>query len=153
MTTARNCLFSPVSGATYRHLRVIGSVSSPSVEFITNREHALSPERMAHRRTGRNIRTGELTLGVSMRNRHNGTVRIEADLIRLPYGLTADAIERLQSHWDAITPLKMQARMQHHFGCTFIQFDTMTEHANDWRELLAMVLSDWQSYATDKRMN
>lgn len=153
MTTARSCSFSPLSGATYRHLQVIGSVSGPSVEFITKPEHGVSPERMAHRRTGRNVRTGELTLGVSMRNRHNGTVRIEADLIRLPYGLTADAIQQLQSYWDAITPLKMQARMQHHFGCTFIQFDTMTEHANDWRKLLAVVLSDRQSYVTDKRMN
>ena len=125
----------------------IGLVSTPAVEFIATRQHSLSPEQVAHRRTGRNTKTGELVLGVSVRRHHSGLIRIQADLIRLSQGLTSDAIEQLQHYWHQCTPTEMQARMKRHFGRTYVCFDTLEGQVDGWLNFLSTVLSDAGSYA------
>jgi hypothetical protein len=75
--------------------------------------------------------------------------RIQIDLYRLPYDLNHDAIERLQNYWGALneaTPMKVQARMNQHFGRSYVCLDALAGQTDDWRGFLQRVLADAGSY-------
>jgi hypothetical protein len=123
----------------------------PTVEFITERRNGWKQEHLAHLSTGRNIETGKRTLAVGVRRRHNGLVRFEADLFKLDYNLSQDAIARLYRHWHDLNeeyslPRNVLRRMECHFSKTAIIFDTTAQQADDWKDFLMAVLTDRSSY-------
>lgn len=125
--------------------------TAPTVEFITERRYGWTQEQLAHALTGRNVASGKLRLSVAVRNRHNGMVRFDADLFKLDYDLSLDAIARLYRHWHDLNaayslPKKVLRRMDCHFSKTTIIFDATTEQAEQWREFLKTALSDASSY-------
>jgi hypothetical protein len=122
---------------------------APAVEFVTKRRWGLTREQCAHAMTGRDTRTGKLTLAVSVRNRTGGMVRFDGDLWRLPFDLCPDAILLLETYWELLnqaTPRNVYARMNGHFSRNTIIFDATADQADDWRDLLTAVLSDTTSY-------
>jgi hypothetical protein len=122
---------------------------APAVEFITKRSYGRTVERAAHDRTGRDADTGNVRLAIAIRCRNSGMVRFDGDLWRLPYDLSPDAILLLGAYWDLLneaTPKNVHARMNRHFSRNTIIFDATAEQADDWREVLAKVLSDTTSY-------
>ena len=119
------------------------------VKFISERRYGWTQEQLARASTGRNRATGELHLGVSMRNRNNGTVRFEADLWKIDLDFHPDAASLLRDRWqreNAAMPRRIQNRMQRHFSRTFLQFDVRREQKDDWKDFLMAVLSDAGSY-------
>jgi hypothetical protein len=108
---------------------------APLVEFITERRYGWTQEQLAHASTGRNVATGKLRLSVAVRNRHNGIVRFDADLFKLDYNLSQDAIRRLYCHWhdpnpDYSLPKKTLRRMDCHFSLTTIIFDATAQQVD-----------------------
>jgi hypothetical protein len=126
------------------------ALNVPRVEFVSKWHHGLTPAQAARTLTGRDLVTGELTLGVSIRNRHNGVVRFECDLWRVDLDFHPDALLLLADRWqreNAATPKRMLMRMAQHFGGrTCLMFDVMREHVCGWRDLLTKVLSDPRSF-------
>ncbi len=123
----------------------------PTITFVTERQYGLRPEHAAHARTGRNIGTGKLTLGIGIRKRRNGFVTFDADLFKLDYNLSQLAIDRLYRHWhdlnaDHSLPKSVLRRMDCHFSQTTIIFDAAAEQTHQWREFLREVLADAGSY-------
>ena len=101
--------------------------------------------------TGRKRTTGELTLGVGVHRRQNGLVRFDADLFKLDYNLSQDAIRRLYRYWHDLNmhyslPKKILRRMECHFSKTTIIFDATAQQVNDWKDFLMAVLMDKGSY-------
>ncbi len=124
-------------------------LTAPRVEFVSKWDHGRQPEQVAHDVTGRDRRTGKLTLAVSVRRRTSGMMRFDGDLWRLPYDLHPRAILLLGAYWDLLnerTPKNMRARMERHFSRNTIIFDATKEQADDWREFLTELLSDPTSY-------
>ena len=134
-----------------------GVTAAPAVKFVTKRQYGLRQEQAAHMATGRNIKTGRLTLAVGVRNRPNGLVRFDADLFKLPLDLHPDAIARLYRYWhdlnaDYSLPKKMLRRMDCHFSRNTVIFDATSEQAEHWREFLREVLTDVTSYRDMQRL-
>lgn len=126
-------------------------VTAPRIEFVSERLRGCTQEQIAHRRTGRNIRTGKLHLGVSLRRRNNGMTRIQADLWKLDYNLSDGVQELLRGYWrtqNEGTPARLLKRMERHFGKTHVCFDVVTEQVKDWRGFLSTVLTDRESYVS-----
>lgn len=145
------------------HKRGVAVLAPPTIEFFDKsnapklyhdpdadgRRHRLSPAEIARHSTGRDRSTGRLALGVAVTNRHNGTVRFEADLWKIDLDFHPDAASLLTDRWqreNAAMPRRIQNRMQRHFSRTFLQFDAMREQTDDWKDFLMAVLSDAGSY-------
>jgi len=123
----------------------------PPVEFINERRHGWTQEQLAHASTGHNRTTGKLTVAIGVRTRRNGLVRFDADLIKLDYDLSQDAIGRLYHYWHDLNahyslPKKILRRMECHFSKTTIIFDATAQQVNDWKDFLMAVLMDKGSY-------
>lgn len=79
--------------------------------------------------------TGRLRLAIGVRRRRNGLVRFDADLFKLDYNLSQDAIARLYRHWhdlnaDHSLPKRILRGMDCHFSKTTIIFDATVEQTD-----------------------
>ncbi len=125
------------------------SFNPPRLEFINKWFGGCPPAVVAHDRTGSNPVTGEWTLGIGLRNRSNGMVRVEASLWKLNLDLNDSAQGLLLDYWwllNEAMPGKVRRRMKRRFSKSFFEFDATPEQVEDWREFLGEVLTDRASY-------
>jgi hypothetical protein len=126
------------------------ALAVPRIKFVTGWLHGLTPAQVARDLTGRDLVTGELTLGVGIRNRHNGAVRLECDPWKLPFDFHADTLSLLAGRWqreNEAMPKRALRTMEQHFGRTHFVFDVMKGYTRDWRKFLATMLGNAGSYA------
>ena len=123
------------------------AVRTITVKFISEGRRSASAAFYA---TGRNQESGEITVGVGLRQRHNAFIEVSFDLWRIGFDLSPETINRLEQQWLSLCaslPRSMQRKIgSASFGRCFSTFHIPIEQAGDWRGFLTELLSDPASY-------
>lgn len=123
------------------------AVRTITVRFISEGRRSASAAFYA---TGRSRESGEMTVCVGLRKRHNGLIEVSFDLWRLDSDLSPETINRLEQQWLSLCaslPRSVQRKIGYaSFGRCFSTFHIPIEQAEDWRSFLGAVLSDASSY-------
>jgi hypothetical protein len=132
-------------------------VVAPRVAFFAGRQEIfaqhgsswrrLSPEDVAHRRTGYSRETGDAKLGISIVPAHNGLVRIGFDVFRLGLNMNDAVIARLQQRWRAQAASFSKSLRRHvdrrtHFSKSFAEFSVRPEDVESWKAELEVTLGN-----------
>lgn len=123
------------------------AVRTITVKFISEGRRSATAAFYA---TERNRDSGEMTVCVGLRNRHNGLIEVSFDLWRLDSDLSPETINRLEQQWLSLCaslPHSVQRKIGYaSFGRCSSSLHIPIEQAEDWREFLQGVLSDPASY-------
>jgi hypothetical protein len=116
----------------------------------SGRSYQMRPASVAYLTTGRNRESGEITVGVGLRERRNGLVELSFDFWRIDYNLSYAATECLEQRWLSLCvalPRPVRRKMGFAaFGRCFSTFNVPMEQASDWRKFLTKLLGDPASY-------
>ncbi len=99
----------------------------------------------AHGRTGWNTRTRIGSVGVGITHCRNGIVEIECDLWRLGVDLIPEFVAPLAAKWEEQAqklPRAIRNRRCIRFDSIVINFPTLPEFLDDWRNQLRELLSN-----------
>jgi hypothetical protein len=142
-------------------------MTPPVVKFFSNRSELfvqdgrrwrrMSSADEAKARTGCDLTTNELNLGVGISQRPNGLLNVEFDLWRLGVDLRPETVERLRARWEREVlgfskPLQKSVNKRVHFSKSFAVFEIAPAQLEEWKRELAAVLENPESFeATENR--
>jgi hypothetical protein len=143
-------------------------MTPPILKFFSNRSELfvqdgrrwrrMSSADEAKARTGCDLTTNELNLGVGISQRPNGLLKVEFDLWRLGSNLRPETVERLRARWGRESSafskmLQRSVNKRVHFSKSFAVFEIAPAQLEEWKRELAAVLENSESYEDMEHRN